>query len=278
MKHWKIQMLALLLPATIMFTSCEKEKQLPTADSAATQTLDESWTEDTFDEIQEISDQAWEIGFNNFKSDDTEGSRLGDCVTITMDTTVMPRVMTIDFGEENCLCHDGKYRRGQIIVTFTGRPRRPGSVVTHTFQNFYVNDNHVQGTRIQTNHGWTPEGHLHFQTVDDGSVTFVSDGRIVSWSSDKSRYWIEGMETPRPRDDVFMIEGHSQLSSTTGRNAERIITTPLRRELSCRWFVSGIVEITPADGQLRILDYGDGNCDNQATLTIGDEIISITLP
>ena len=34
------------------------------------------------------------------------------------------RTLTIDFGSTNCLCPDGRYRRGKIVVVFTGSDLR----------------------------------------------------------------------------------------------------------------------------------------------------------
>jgi hypothetical protein len=277
-KHRNLLLTGLLFVGLTFNQACNKTDSAINNDRETVETTDEALTEAIFDELQEISDQAWQRGTSCLKSTSEDGSRLGDCVTITIDTLSVPRVMTIDFGEANCLCDDGKYRRGQIIVTFTGRFRRPGSVITHTFQNFYVNDNQVQGTKIKTNLGFNADGFLQFRNEENGSITMISNGNVITWNSVKTRTWIEGFQTPRWMDDVYLIEGSSEVSSTNGRSVSRLITNPLRRELSCRYFVSGTVQITPAEAPQRILDYGDGTCDNIATVTIGDRIITITLP
>jgi len=277
-KRRNLFLMGLLFVGLTFNQACNKTETVSNDETETVETKSEAFAEAVFDEIQEISDQAWQRGASGLKAGFEDGSRLGDCVTITIDTISVPRVMTIDFGEVNCLCDDGKYRRGQIIVTFTGRFRRPGAIITHTFQNFYVNDNHVQGTKIKTNLGFNADGFMQFRNVVAGSITMISNGNVISWNSDRTRTWIEGFQTPRWMDDVYLIEGTSSVSSTNGRSVSRLITNPLRRELSCRHFVSGTVQITPAEAPQRILDYGDGTCDNIATVTIGDRIITITLP
>ena len=267
--------IALFLAATF-FMACNK------TDEAESSTLNrqsalEAFAEEAFDEASEIADQAYYAKLPGLKDGDDNPSRLGPCATITLDTTVMPRVLTIDFGTENCLCNDGKYRRGMIIVTFNGRWRRPGTVVTHTFQNYYVNDNHVQGTKVMTNQGLV-NGHMTFSHVNNGSVTFAQHGESLTWQSEKVHTWIQGFATPRWRDDILLISGFSNVSHSNGRNVARQIVEPLRREMTCRYFVSGTVQINPSNAQQRMLDFGDGTCDNLATLTIGDRVITITLP
>jgi len=52
---------------------------------------------------------------------------------------------------------------------------------------------------------------------------------------------------------------------------------PLRREMACRFIVSGVVQISKGDRQ-GTFDYGDGTCDNKATFTNSkDEVKEITL-
>lgn len=267
-------LVALAIIATI--SSCKKSSDEP-AGTTERQAKLEAFAEEAFDEVAEISDQAYYAAPPGLKGGDNDPSRLGPCATITLDTTVMPRVLTIDFGTENCLCNDGKYRRGMIIVTFNGRWRRPGTVITHTFQNYYVNDNHVQGTKVMSNLGFV-DGKMTFKHENSGSVTFAQNGETLSWQSEKTHTWIEGFGTPRWRDDVFLITGYSNASHSNGRSVQRLIINPLRRELSCRYFVSGTVRTIPQDGPERLLDFGDGSCDNQATLTVNGRTRTITLP
>jgi hypothetical protein len=204
MKSFKIVFFLSILITGLLFTqACNKTNNDAGDDIDATEAANEAFADGVFDEFQEITDQAWNEGSSGFKSGNEDDFRLGDCVTVTVDTTSVPRVMTIDFGEENCLCRDGKYRRGQIIVTFTGRFRRPGAVITHTFNNFYVNDNHLQGTKVMTNLGLNEDGFILFSNAVEGSITLIADGNVINWSSDKIRTWVEGFNTPRWVDDVY---------------------------------------------------------------------------
>lgn len=261
----------------ISFTSCEKDKN---ENDAAETTLakNDAIAENTFDEISDIADEAFGQATGGLKSTDDAIRRLGPCVTITLDTTVMPRVLTIDFGEENCLCLDGKYRRGKIIVTFTGRYHKPGTVITHTMENYHVNDNYIQGTKVMTNLGPNASGQPEFSTVVDGSITFDENGTVISWESDHLRTWIVGYDTPEWYDNVFLISGSGSHSNSNGGGYTRTILEPLRREASCSNIVSGIVETVPVNRPTRSLDYGDGTCDNIATLTIGENTYIIRLP
>ena len=52
---------------------------------------------------------------------------------------------------------------------------------------------------------------------------------------------------------------------------ERTVTVvkPLKRKMACRFLVSGSVEIQKNEKTIT-LDYGDGTCDDLATITNGD--------
>ena len=277
MKKFQLVLSVLSIAMLLVFTSsCKKDKAGPDETEANDFTKD-MLVESTFDEVNEISDQAWNSVAFGFKSTSGQQFNFAPCATVTVDTVVMPHVMTIDFGDENCLCRDGKYRRGQIVVTFTGRYREPGTVRTHTFVDYYVNDNFVQGTSTLTNMGYDENEDIYFTIVVDGSVTFSGGEGTISWESDHVRTWAEGYLTMDWTDDVYLIEGSSSTTHLNGDVTTREITTELRRELSCHHFVSGTIEITPENRPVRILDFGSGDCDNIATVTINGTTYTISL-
>ena len=268
---------SLVIAGIIGMTSCKKSDNTDLQDDDTTEIVDESFAESVFDEVEDIAVQAYTLQTSGLKSTTDDFIRFGDCVTITLDTTVMPRILTVDFGEENCLCRDGKYRRGQIITTFNGRYRQTGTIITHGFNNFYVNDNHVEGNKVIENMGPNADTNFWFTIHTEGQVTMQNTGIVRSWESNRTRTWINGYNTPRWIDDIYLIEGTSSFSSSNGRTRDLEIITPLRRELSCDHLVSGTVKIISANRPEMLLDYGAGSCDNIATLTIGDRVITIRL-
>jgi len=169
----------------IMVTGCKKNNDIQLEDKTISQ--DDAYAESTFENVSDMADEAYDIGTgNHLKSIDGNRIFLSECATVTLDTTVFPRVMTVDFGDVNCLCNDGKYRRGKIIITFTGRYRQPGTVITHTFGNYYVNDNSVAGTKVVTNMGENDNGNLYFTIEVEGVIQRVGDSGTFSWNA--SRY------------------------------------------------------------------------------------------
>lgn len=263
-----------MLGLAVMTTACKKNETSPSGDSGFAS--DDSFAEGIYDDVTKIADEAYSFSSGNFKST-ADTIIIGQCAVITLDTTTFPYELTIDFGEENCLCKDGRYRRGKILVTFTGRYRHPGTVITTGFDNYFVNDNQVDGTKVVTNMGPNEDGHPYFTVVVTGVIHLNNDRGTLSWNASKTRTWIEGYTTWRIRDDVYLIDGEATGIRPNGNTWEREIINPLRVELDCRWIVSGTMEIRPEGLPLRILDFGDGECDNIATVLVNGVTYTIYL-
>ena len=110
-------------------------------------------------------------------------------------------------------------------------------------------------------------------------ITFVlTDSTELQWSSTYVREWLSGLDTPLAHeDDTIQTTGTSSIVSSTGDSWTKDIVDPLIKTGECRNIVQGIVEYT-VNGELAAsLDYGDGICDNIATLTVDGEDIEIEL-
>ncbi|MAE09107.1 MAG: hypothetical protein CL661_10150 [Bacteroidetes bacterium] len=256
-------------------TSCKKDEQQIADNTSAS--ADDAFAEGIYSDATNIVDEAYDNGSGGLKSGNTSNLFLSGCATVTLDTTVTPRELTIDFGEENCLCLDGKKRRGKIIVTFTGRYRWPGTVITYGFDNYHVNDNHVDGTKIIRNMGLNANNKLHYNIEVVGVIYKADNGGTLSWNSSRVREWIHGAFTFPHWDDVYLITGTADGIRPNGQTWEREIVSPLRVELNCKWIVSGTMEIKPEGLPLRILDFGSGECDNIATVLVNGITYTIFL-
>ncbi len=263
-----------MIGIAISLTSCKKDQGLPDDTSAASY---DAMAERIFNNVSNIADEAYSEKTANNKTENGKRLFLGECVEITLDLTAIPYVLTIDFGNENCLCNDGRYRRGKIIVSFTGRYREAGTVITHSFDEYYVNDNKIDGTKVVTNMGENEAGNTNFNIEVVGIIYLAQDGTI-SWNSSLNREWVEGIDTPTLWDDVYHITGSAQGIKSNGNTWEREIITPLRKELGCKHVVSGTLELRPDNKPLRIVDFGTGECDNIITVLVNGVVYTIYLP
>ncbi len=296
----RITIASFAILSVLFLFSCQKETSSTSSTSAAvteeqaTTYSDESTqTEASFDDAEDVSMTAATEESNASTAGRSEGAnryfptfeelrlRLGPCATITIvpNDSTYPKTITIDFGD-GCVCADGKFRKGAIILYLTGPIRRSGSVLTITFRNFYLNRAHIEGTKIISN--LSEGGNIKFTVqVLDGRVTFPS-GRGYSYESFKYVVQIEGGGTPIVRDDVYRIEGRSSTRFNNGVTVNLNTETPLIKKVVCPWISDGVLKIKINDRVL-FLDYGapnNGDCDNLALLTWnnGNNHRLITLP
>jgi hypothetical protein len=260
-----------LVAGMVLFTSCRRDRE----DSNFAVASDNAQAESYFNELKNIADEAYSGTMVLYRS--AADTLVYGCATVIRDTTASPKTITVDFGTTNCTCNDGKNRRGKVITTYTGMYRDSGTVITHTTSNYYVNDNQVIGTKTVTNGGHNTAGNLFYNISVSGSVVKANGGGTVTWNSTRVREWIAGASTLIWSDDIYLISGSANGTASNGETFTANITTPLRKEIGCYHFVSGVIEVNPANHAQRIIDFGNGTCDNTATLTINGNTYTINL-
>ncbi len=206
----------------------------------------------------------------------TPANTFASCATVTLDTTVNPHHMVIDFGT-GCMGLDGRYKSGQIIVDFSGKYFDAGSVRTVTFNNYYVDSNHVQGTRIITNNGINSAGNMTWSIDAQNMQITKPGGASHTWNSQRTREMIAGYGTNTIWDDVYLITGYFNGTDANGNAYVANIINALRKEMGCHWIVSGTIEMVKTGKPLKTLDFGNGSCDQYATVEVNGNIKTITL-
>ena len=264
----------------VLLFSCKKENSLtnndPVTQEEATQYSEESTAADaSFDDVNDIALSAAEEE-SNARTAGTDSRlilftelrlRIGDCanITVTPNDSTYPKTVVIDFGD-GCIGLDGKLRRGAMVLNFTGPIRMSGSVVTLTFRDFYLNRAHIEGTITYTNQN--ADGAIKYSvSVENGAFTLPS-GRGYTYTGTKLVTQIDGMDTPKIRDDVYQIEGSSKTVFNNGRTVVLKTVDPLIKKINCHWISEGTLKIVINDRVFK-LDYGfpnNGDCDNKALL------------
>jgi hypothetical protein len=194
------------------------------------------------------------------------------------DSVYWPKTVSIDFGQAGCVGPFGTTRKGKIVVTITDRYFKEGSVRTITFDNFYVDEFKIEGTKTVTNEGLNNDGFMYFTVALTGGKIIAPAGQEITREFTHTRTWIEGQHTPRWRwDDKYLIDGEASGINRFGKTYTRTITSSLLFETACRWITAGTIEIQPEDLPLITLNYGTGECDDTATITVNGESKKISL-
>ena len=261
--------------------SCTKSNSPNTNADNETQTAsDNLLAQTTNDDVTTITAQSEDNGVAGTIGDSAHGYMLSPCAGISINTISSPHELIIDFGATNCLCLDGKYRRGKIRVSYTGLYRDSGSSHTIGFENYYVNNYKVEGMQTVVNKGHNAAGNLIF-TVNVSSAITDTAGNTLTYTSDRTREWVAGENTGDLsgwHDDVYSITGTASGTSFNGTAYTAKITSPLIVALNCRWIEAGKIDFTPNSKLTRTIDFGNGDCDNKAVVSIAGISFNIVLP
>lgn len=249
--------------------SCSKDENT-TEDLSSTEVI--SSVELQFsDEAEMISEEVTIIAEDVYVTDeisiiskaDYKSDYLPDCVTITTVVTDTTREKIIDFGE-GCELPNGNILSGVINLSYAKNMEVASKSIALNLENFTFNDVAVEGSadilRLRSNENGNPQG-----TMNASFSAAWPDGDTASFEGTRTREWIEGFGSGFWGDNVFLITGKRTYVGGEGNVFIKEVTTPLRRELSCRFIVSGILEITRNDNTAS-LDFGDGSCDAKGIL------------
>lgn len=285
----------------LMVYSCSKETSLSGTDAEEEEVSKAAGESDAaaettynefFDDAMGVNNDVGVAGSGVFYNRIDTLTPVPRCFTITIthpNNTPFPAIVELDFGTTGCPGPDGRIRRGKIITEYTNRLTNAGAIATTSFDGFYVDAAHVQGTHKITNISIPGTTAKKYKVeVINGKLSWP-DGNFIEWSSNKTITQFEGLATPDyPKDDAFKIEGAANGFVKRGNllvRWESTITEPLVRRLTCRWIVKGRIRTVRANlpnptnsHWAAILDFGLGNCDNQATISINGVIRQITLP
>jgi hypothetical protein len=263
----------------LSFSSCVKQEQ----ETDETDSTSENFTATSIaSDMGNISDEAGRTNaISSFRSSE-ESAVLSSCASLKFDTIVHtnPDSITVNFGANNCLCNDERYRRGSLLITFNGKYKDSLTTITITSQNYFVNDHGVKGTKITKNLGHNAQGHLVYDLTENIEVT-KTNGGVIKLDAKRQREWISGENTLIWSDDKYSITGSASGTNSNGRSFTSLITKPLIRDMRvlCRKnFVSGAIQHTPFKKPTRTIDFGNGDCTNKATVTINGRVYDITLP
>ena len=268
--------LACFASAALLTSSCNRNNDATPTDDITTaedRSEDNSETAMSSDVAQmagPVDPQA--TNSPNVISETDFHARFGSCATRTFDANT--HTLTIDFGTTNCLCPDGRYRRGKIIVRFTTdvNTRLAGAVVTR--ENYFVNDNQHTATRTFTDLG----AGSFTVAVTNASIIRANNGGTHSWTANWTFTRTAGFGTPQVSDDVYSVTGSSTGTNRNGVGYTTTIQLPLIKRADCfKYFVQGTVGITNPNNKTMTLDYGNGTCDNVATVTVNGHTRTITL-
>jgi hypothetical protein len=261
-----------------LFIGCSTNESTDADDDAKTITTDDaianSEIDASVDDISIIAEDQYSVQLNTTsKTSGAVKSILPLCATITTVLTNDTYTKTIDFGTDGCTLPNGNIVKGKIIISFSKNFLTPSRTISYTLEGFYHNGKLIEGNKTITHElkSTTLLAALHLVTTHsvDVKITFP-DGKVYSRIGTRVREMVEGFDTiGNWEDNVFLVWGYNVTTFPNGAKYTFTITTPLRIALSCKmpFPVKGVITIVKNDAKAT-LDYGNGDCDDLATITI----------
>lgn len=273
MKAMKTPKIFIAALAVAALSSCEKK------DDETTQQTEKPSQESTEDiaTSMSIDEEITTFGQMSMEGevDGKKSASASSCITYSIDTTGPTNEITLDFGTTNCAGSDGKLRRGKLVITIEDNPFDVGSITTVTSDGYTVNNHEVTGSKTMTYQGFNSNNDPYIDLVSNLSIE-RPDGKIVTWNSNQTRIWTDGFADFDPYNNAVEITG-----TASGLTADSIayniaILTPLRVEATCSNIVSGSFKLSSPVFADRTFDYGNGTCDNVATVTVNGNTYTFT--
>lgn len=288
------------LSLSLLAVSCRKKEkeEVPAIDNEQSTASDQNEAERNANDIDNIGAQAIETNTTNFMYGREMAGSLAGGATITLGA----QTCTVDFGTTGVIGNDGKTRTGKLFYDWSGstngatRYRHPGFKSTTTSSNYMVDGNAVN-VISKTVENITPNSGGVFNPATTNlkwsiaaNISLVKSGATISWNCSRTK---ELMNTSDPNvysgptNPIAWQLAKIKLngnSSGVNRNGENYtaVAIDLLRDYTCQTggrhrFVSGILEYTPGTRRTRRIDFGNGACDNIATVSIVGTNITFTI-
>ena len=273
-----------ILFVTVAMVACRK-----TETTSAPRTNNESGTQST---------NSTNFAYINASLDDDDFSDAfadsSECKTVTFGPSkdVYPHTKTITYN--NCFsdCKNGVLNGTKVVYDYINPDSaKPGDLVKEvSYQDFTIDSVKVSGD-VKVYLVSSDPRTLHVVATRTYVIS-GKDGVTETVKSDHVRTQISGGNTESRDDDVYSVTGTSKgneiLHGGTVAKYTAVIdpNDPVIKASACCWRSAGTETVSievkyrgSTSTLTEVLDYGDGACDDTATLTVnGGEAQTVTLP
>jgi hypothetical protein len=308
MKTTKISLSIAILFAvgSLTFSSCRKKEEKPQEEKDTEQVTvtDNNLAENFMSDIESMGSQVSEDGSLAYKG---AGVQLEMSPNATV--TISGQIITVDFGTIGVLGKDGRTRTGKLIFNFSASSpatavyyRNPGFSMNVSSQN-YVVDGYQINIANKTVTNTTPNTipltanpgtNLTWAITANVSIVKPNNAGTISWGCARTKELINTNDSACYRGQSkpinwsvakVKLNGNASGVNKHGENYTAVANN-LVRDFNCspdmnrpmrHPFVSGTINYTPGVRPARLVDYGNGSCDLNATVTVNGHVFNITL-
>ncbi len=282
--------------AGLMFTSCRKDNS---NDNDTSSSADNNMAEHYSNDIVSIAAQGSDAGSTTTYRLGNDEETLSSCATVAVDT--VNKIVTVTFNGGNCL--DGRTRSGTLTINYSASTlgarhyRDPGFSCTITSSNYVVDGNQVniinKTITNTTAAGFNPATtNLTWNVSATMNIIKANNGGTVSWTCNRTTTLLNtsdanvyhGSSTAISWGQARIgITGSANGTTAAGDHFTATVTSQLIRDFGgCNIggrhpFIQGTMDFTPGAKATRHIDFGNGSCDNTATVTIGSHTYTVTM-
>ncbi len=263
MKKLTILLFSSVIIASVAI-SCKKAKVDDNTQTAVDNSISEGIYSRVFPTTNRIAIE--EEGVKKHSTNRTTGLT---CASIILgDTVNFPRTFTLDFGTGCVDLVDGNLREGKLMFTLDTFWNVAGAKMTIDFDKYKENGVEIGGSLVCQNNGVSNGGKDRSYSVSVLNGICKKDWEI-HYHCNRTYKFTDIANTPNDiSDDIVEISGDADGVDRDGNSYANKITKNIIKDPKCKYIQQGIIELNPEGLATRVVDYGDGTCDNKATVTI----------
>ena len=301
-KNIHLKMFALMVLGMLLTVSCRKNdpepEPEPEPDTEQTTAMDNNISELIAGDIESMGSQASENGgLSTYKTTGSAALSMAPCATVSLNN----KIVTVDFGA-GCLGLDGRIRTGKLFFDYSASSpntavyyRNPGFAASVTSQNYSVDGYQVNILNKSIRNTSQANANLTWSITANIQITKPGNAGTITWSCNRTKELVNTSDTSCYKGQSVAINWQRAIvklnGSSSGTNAKNESFTAtasnLVRDFNCapdqakpkrHPFISGTLNYTPGQRPARLINYGSGTCDQNATITVNGVTYNITLP
>lgn len=178
----------------------------------------------------------------------------------------------IDFGTGTCPSAEGITRSGSLKVAMSKKWSAYNHTITVNFINYKEDNVSYSGVIEIARKDSTKYDYIIKNVIlNNGEYSIV-------FSAELTIHQNAGYQTKEIiADDSFKITGTTSGTNSQKRAYTSTITSELTKRPSCRYISSGKCSVTPNGLKARTVNFGDGNCDDEATYLMDGQTVTFKL-
>lgn len=259
--------LAALTFAAFSFSSCKKEETLVKGPNNTTNTTNKEVTS-----ARIVANNVTYMHLSTFLQDLARQSRIVKkmddnslgCANVTIDSSAAPSyTATFDFGG-GCYDSAGVYYAGNLVIQFENLGTN-GGTLNATFTNVVIDTLTFDGTFSFTNTGTNGLGRPTGSISINMTTGYTRDNMKLTGTQTMNYEWVSARNIAQVSVTGSGADQYGTQFSQSTNAALGLIDEDVCRE----HFTSGelYIEYPSSPGDEETINYGTGNCDNQAELT-----------